>query len=485
MAERVQRSLTKAAGELPREFTLRSALSLAFAFLSPIVALYSILALGLSTAGAAFWLGFPVVLVGQTFVALLFGMLASRYPQEGSIYQWSKRLIGERSAWFAAWTYQCALPIGMAAVTLGCAHFLAELLGMDSESAGTRTVLALMLLAFSTWGNTHGRRVLNAVVGLCILAEIVASLGVGALLLWRYQVNPLHVIWSTPNLFGADASVSGFFGSGVAASIALCGWALLGFESAGSIAEEVKNAEWAVPRAIIWSLWSVGAIVSFAALSIILAIPNLEQVVAGAGGDPVAMTLTAHLGSVAFKLILVLFILGFVASMIGMQASVSRVTWALARDDELPGSAWLKRLSHHGGLPVNAILCTSAVSAAFVLLSLTDIFAVLLACTVALVYIAYSFPVLAAAYAHVRGRWRNGSFHVGWATGPTIYLAAAWVVFETVNVSWPRSVGAHWYENWIVPIMVAGLAMSGILVRQLLNRRGPGQAVGGSSQNKE
>lgn len=157
MAKRVHGSLTESAGELPREFTLRSALSLAFAFLSPIVALYSILALGLSTAGAGFWLGFPVVLVGQTFVALLFGMLASRYPQEGSIYQWSRRLAGERSAWFAAWTYQCALPIGMAAVTLGCAHFLAELLGLDAESAGTRTLLALLLLGFATWGNTHGR----------------------------------------------------------------------------------------------------------------------------------------------------------------------------------------------------------------------------------------------------------------------------------------------------------------------------------------
>ena len=408
-----------------------------------------------------------MVVVGQTLVALLFGMLASRYPQEGSIYQWSRRLAGERSAWFAAWTYQCALPIGMAAVTLGCAHFLAELLGLDAESAGTRTLLALLLLGFATWGNTHGRVVLNAVVGLCILAEIVASLGVGALLLWRYHVNPLHVIWSTPELFGVDGSVSGFFGSDLAASIALCGWALLGFESAGSIAEEVRNPEWAVPRAIIWSLWSVGAIVSFAALSIILAIPNLEQVVAGAGGDPVAATLTAHLGGVAFKLILVLFILGFVASMIGMQASVSRVTWALARDDELPASAWLKRLSRNGGLPVNAILCTAVVSAAFVLLSLTDVFAVLLACTIALVYIAYGFPVLAAAHAHLRGRWRNGPFQLGWATGPTIYLAAVWVVFETVNVSWPRTQGAHWYENWIVPLMVAGLALSGIVLRQL------------------
>jgi amino acid transporter len=461
----------KDSGELRREFTLWSTFSLAFAFISPIVALYTILALGLTTSGAAFWFGFPVVLVGQTFVALLFGMLASRYPQEGSIYQWSKRLVGERYAWFCGWAYQWALPIGMAAVTVGCAHFLAELLGMDAESAGTRTVLALLLLAFSTWGNTHGRFILNAVVGLCILAEIIASLGVGGLLLWRYQVNPLHVIWSTPHLLGTDGSVSGFFNSKVAAAVALCGWALVGFESAGSIAEEVKNPEWAVPRAIVWSLWSVGAIVSFAALSIILAIPNLEQTVAGAGGDPVAMTLTTHLGSVAFKFILVLFILGFVASMIGMQASVSRVIWAFARDDELPGSAWLKRLSEKDRLPVNAIWCTGVVSVAFVLLSLTNIFPALLACTIALIYIAYSFPVVAAACAHLRGRWQSGPFHLGWAAGPTIYLAAAWCVFETVNVSWPRSPGARWYESWIVPIMLGVLAVSGLVARQFLDRR--------------
>src|ERR1700681_2431781 len=88
---------------LLREFTLSSAFSLAFAFISPIVGLYSIFSLGLVMAGPSFWFGFPIVLSAQMLVALVFGMLASRFPFEGSIYQWSRHLGGESYAWFAGW----------------------------------------------------------------------------------------------------------------------------------------------------------------------------------------------------------------------------------------------------------------------------------------------------------------------------------------------------------------------------------------------
>lgn len=458
------------AATLPREFTLWSAYSLAFAFISPIVGLYSIFALGLSAAGPGFVFGFPVVLLGQTLVACVFGMLASRYPYEGSIYQWSKWLCGKRYAWFAGWIYQWGLPIGMSAVTLGGAHFLAELLGLNAESTTVTAALALGLLAFSTWGNTHGRRILNAVVGLCVFAELIASLGVGALLLWRYQVNPLHVLWSTPRFFGAGYTIGDFFTSKAASAIALCGWALLGFESAGSIAEEVRNPAYAVPRAIVWSLWSVAIVVSFAALALTLSIPNLEQVVAGNGGDGVERALVSHLGLFSYKCILLLFMLGFVASMIGVQASVSRVTWAFARDDELPCAAWLKQLSPSDGLPVNAVLASAGVSAILILVSVTNLYPTLVAFTTASFYIAFGFPIFAAVWQRSRGRWQNGPFHLGWATGPVIYLAAGWIVFETINITWPRDLSAPWYERWVVPLMIGALVISGLSVRHSIER---------------
>jgi hypothetical protein len=50
-------------------------------------------------------------------------------------------------------------------------------------------------------------------------------------------------------------------------------------------------------------------------------------------------------------------------------------------------------------------------------------------------------------------------------TGPVIYLAAAWIVFETINIAWPRSPAAPWYENWAVPVMAGILAILGVLLR--------------------
>ena len=79
---------------LRREFSLWSAFAFAFAFISPIVALYGIFGLALSAAGASFWWGFLLVFGGQFLVALMFATLVSRWPLEGSIYQWSRRLLG-------------------------------------------------------------------------------------------------------------------------------------------------------------------------------------------------------------------------------------------------------------------------------------------------------------------------------------------------------------------------------------------------------
>ncbi|MET0809743.1 MAG: amino acid permease, partial [Thermoleophilaceae bacterium] len=85
---------------LKREFSVWSIFALAFAFISPIVALYGIFTFSYTSAGPAAWFGFLIVLAGQLLVALVFAELASRWPFEGSLYQWSRRLIHETYGWF-------------------------------------------------------------------------------------------------------------------------------------------------------------------------------------------------------------------------------------------------------------------------------------------------------------------------------------------------------------------------------------------------
>ncbi len=79
---------------LKRDFTLWSAFSLAFAYISPIVATYGVFALALPLVGPGYWLLIPIAVVGQLLVALVLGEVASRHPLEGSLYAWAGRLLG-------------------------------------------------------------------------------------------------------------------------------------------------------------------------------------------------------------------------------------------------------------------------------------------------------------------------------------------------------------------------------------------------------
>jgi amino acid transporter len=458
-------------GVLLREFSLRTAFALAFAFISPIVALYSIFAMGITTSGPGFWLGFPVALAGQLLVALVFAMLVSRYPLEGSVYQWSRQLGGARYGWFAGWTYIWTLVITMAAVSFGGAGFLAQLLGLDPGARGVALPLALGLLAFATWGNARGRHVLSALVVLCVLAELIGSVGVGTWLLLTGRVQPAAIVFSSPDFLTGSGGWLGFFDSKAAAAVAICGWAFVGFESAGSIAEEVQDPGRNAPRAMLASLLFVAAVVSFSGLALLLSVPNLADAISGKSADPVVETLIAHFGPVVFRCLLVLFVIGFLACLLGIQASASRVIWAFARDGELPGAALLVRLSGTDRIPVHAIVASGLLAASIFSLAATNLYAILVAFTTAGFYIAFAFPVLISAWTLLRGRWQPTPFSIGRLTAPVILAAAAWTVFETVNIAWPRVASAPWYEAWSVVLMVAFLGILGAIVRSQLDQR--------------
>jgi amino acid transporter len=462
------------AGEqLLRDFGLASAFSLAFAFISPIVALYSIFPLGIVQVGSTFWLGFPVALVGQLLVAAVFAMLVSLFPYEGSIYQWSRLLIGPRYGWFAGWIYIWALSSTIATVAIGAAGFVVDLFDLADRSPVRLTAIALALIVLATLGNTLGRAVLKRAVLLCISAEIIGSLGVGTLLLFSRTPHAAHALAAAASVPASSAGthlLPAFFNAPFTLAVALCGWAFLGFESAGAIAEEVQDAPRMAPRAILLSLLCVGLIVIYSAFSLVRAAPG-GTVPASATDDPIGFILAQYLPPAAIKAVLVVFLTAFLACMLGIQATVSRVLWAYGRAGDLPLSDWLRRLQGSDRLPVNATVSIGIAAAGFCLLGLTNLYATILAFATAGFYIAFAFPLLAVSWWHVRGRWQRTPFHLGPITGPTIYLAAAWITFETLNISWPRSPHSPWYYNYAVPLMTALLIAMGLLVRRYVQSR--------------
>src|SRR5947209_19657552 len=91
--------------DLQRTLGFLSNFAVAFSYISVSTGTFSLFYLGLAAGGPAFFWTWPIVAIGQFFVALNFAELASHFPIAGSIYQWSKRLSSPTLGWFTGWVY--------------------------------------------------------------------------------------------------------------------------------------------------------------------------------------------------------------------------------------------------------------------------------------------------------------------------------------------------------------------------------------------
>jgi amino acid transporter len=445
---------------LKREFSLFAIFALAFAFISPIVALYGIFAFAFTSAGPAAWWGFVAVLAGQLLVSMVFAELASRWPFEGSLYQWSRRLLHETYGWFAGWAYMWTLMITMVAVAYGAAGFVPIVLDIDPFSKSEQLFVALGFLIFGTAMNLLSRKALKAFMVASIAAEVVGSIGIGTILLFFHNEQPLSSIFHSA---GAGVGPGGYVWAGFFAAVGFIGWTYVGFETAASVAEETPRPRVDVPKAIILSLVTVAAVVSYASLALILAIPDFGAVISGEVVDPVADTISFQLGDDITRPLFGLFIVGFTASLLAIQTNCSRVMWAFARADVLPAAGVLKKLSSGARLPVNTVLTTGIIAAILLISTQSDdVYLTLISMATGGFYLSFAFPVVAQLIARLRNRWVPGEWNLGRWGMTVAVVASVWVVFEYINIAWPRAEGVPWYQDWAVFVMTGIVGILGV-----------------------
>jgi amino acid transporter len=456
---------TDADHTLKREFTLWSSFAFAFAYISPIVALYGIFGLAYATAGASFWWNFLIVFGGQLLVAFVFAECVSRWPIEGSVYQWASQLLGKGWGWMAGWLYMWTIVVAMATVAIGAGGFVGRVFNQDPlATAATfgglaiskQVAIGLGILVLGTIANVTGRQVLKVLMTGSIIAEVLGSVGLGVLLLVGHRNNDFSVVtsgFSTTNYL----SLSGPF----LITMAFVGFSFVGFESAGSIAEEVKNPRETLPKAVILSLSIVALVVIFASLSIILSIP---ADIAANSADPVYDTLKFELGTGAAKFAEVLFTIGFLASFLALQTSASRIMWAFARDNALPAHKSISRLSKGQKQPIVALGIATTIGAIMMVLSQAtpSFYTLMLNFTTGGFFLAFLFPVAGSFLAKVRKTWEPGPFNFGRGSFLVSTIALIWAVFMFFDISWPRPVYADArYLDFSVWIAAAGLIVVG------------------------
>jgi amino acid transporter len=229
-----------------------------------------------------------------------------------------------------------------------------------------------------------------------------------------------------------------------------------------------------VPRAILFSLSSVAAVIILNAVAIGLAERDPAAVVRGEVLDPVTPTVTGAFGSWVEKPFEVVVLAAFLACAIAVQATATRILFSLSRDRMLPGSAVLRRVGANQ-VPLGALAFAAAVSAAGLLFGLdTRAVNTLITFGSGGYYISFWLVCAAALFARLTGRWRPaGRFSLGrWGT-PLNAAAVAWLTFEAVNIAWPRRVlappGAPFWQVWAIVLISSFLAVVGavyVLVRR-------------------
>jgi amino acid transporter len=208
----------------------------------------------------------------------------------------------------------------------------------------------------------------------------------------------------------------------------------------------------------------VGASI-FVCLALMLSIPNMADVISGKVADPIGEVLSIAFGPLGSKAVLVVVMVSFMSCVLSLQAAVSRLLFAYARDKMILGSGFLTRMAKTAHVPEGSLLVAGFVPAAIVAIGyfLQNALATVLNFAVIGIYLAFQMVVIAALYARARGWQPKGHFRLGAWAWPVNILALGYGVSAIVNMAWPRAPSEAWYLNWSMPLTVAIIGGAGLV----------------------
>ncbi|MGD9645758.1 MAG: amino acid permease [Pirellulales bacterium] len=431
-----------------------SSFAVSFSLISITTGIFTNFGHGLRHAGPAVIWTWTIAVIGQFLVALVVAELANHMPLSGYGYQWASRLVGPRYGFFIGWFLLLQWLTGFPGICYGLARelhtfvvgYLASPSDMPLGPAGlTATVIAAIAIV-----HLFGIRLAAIVNDLGVIAEIAGAALIIVVLLGIWLVaggqSPNFLFDSTHYATAAPANLHGW-----ALSLLLGAWCITGFEGAADLAEETHQPRATVPRAVITSELSsgIGGFLMLAAF--MLSIESLRET--QASDSPLLLIIQSKLGNRFTPLVMLVVFVSIFACGVASMAAATRLVFALARDNMLPGSPVLKGVDARHGTPRAAIVLVWLLSTS-VVLALEESGVLMFITSIATLsgYLGYGGIVLAAILglrSHAENRPRanpnrenavepaRASYSLGRWRWPVCWAALAWTVLLVIAVSLP------------------------------------------------
>jgi amino acid transporter len=477
--------------ELKRSLGLFSSFAVAFSYISPSTGIFTLFALGLTTLGGVFIWTWPVVALGQFIVALNFAEVSSHYPVAGSVFQWTKYLANRSYSWFTGWIYLFAGILTVTAVVATLPLALIPALNglgwhsLNAASLNTQLVVALITLVVITILNIYGVRLVALINNTGVVFEILGMFVFAIVLMAFHNHQGFHVV---TNSAGFRVEPASFL-----AAMFMSLFVIYGFDTASTLSEETKDPRRAAPKAVLYSVIGAFIIGGVFLLGTLVAIPNMGAAVKGAFGP--AAIIEANFSTGFATLYLFVVSAAIFVCCLSILAATIRLCFGMSRDNQLPGSKFLSRVSPSLHTPVWSCIAVAAIAAIpFYQYSGAGIIAI---AATGMIYLSYFLGNLVIMRARLRG-WPKvrAPFRLGrWGMLVNI-VALLYGGAMLVNFAWPRLAsnpkpnqeGGLLKLNFLdgIPILwtvVVFIALVGAIYYLVVGRTKPFAAVTAPSEN--
>jgi amino acid transporter len=424
--------------ELKRGLGLFSSFAVAFSYISPSTGIFTLFALGLTTLGGVFIWTWPVVALGQFIVALNFAEVSSHYPVAGSVFQWTKYLSNRTYSWFTGWIYLFAGIITVTAVVATLPLALIPALnglgwhGLNAASLGTQEIIALITLVVITVLNIYGVKLVAIINNTGVLFEILGMFVFALVLMAFHNHQGFKVV---TNSAGFHVAPNSFL-----AAMFMSLFVIYGFDTASTLSEETRDPRRNAPKAVLFSVIGAFVIGGVFLLGTLVAIPNMGAAVKGAFGP--AAIIEANFSTPFATLYLLVVSAAIFVCCLSILAATIRLCFGMARDNRLPFSGPLAKVSPSLQTPVGACIVVALISAIpFIKYAGVGIIAI---AATGMIYLSYFLGNLVIMRARARG-WpgrggglKSAPFRLGrWGVVVNV-VALLYGGAMLVNFAWPR-----------------------------------------------
>ncbi|MES2225527.1 MAG: amino acid permease [Patescibacteria group bacterium] len=439
--------------QLRRKLTRFASFAAAFSFMSVLMGVYSNYGFALASAGPFSIWTWPIVAVGQMFVALVFAEIAGRLPLTGSLYNWNTRMSGHSVGWQAGWLTIFGYAVAGVGLIAAMMAPLGSLLG-HTFSPGTVQVIGISIVLVQLFINIYGIAFAGLLNRYAVIIEMIALVVFGtALVIASVLHGGLHFALLTTIPHDPVPYLPAFFISGL-----LAAWTIFGYEAPSDVSEETFNARRTAPQSVIAAV-SSSAILGFIFLLILtLAIPNAATIASEV--DPVSSIFFYHLGMIPTYIFLVCVLIAMLAVGLLVITNAARLTFAMARDEATRGSHILKKVSGRG-VPANAAIFVATIEILLIVFAYGQ--TALYATTIILLSLVYLITILSFAL-NMKKLPSPDTFSLGLWRMPVIVIAACWIVAELALFTIPAPFHLSAYTS--IGVIVAGLILQRLVVKR-------------------